>query len=76
MELTSVRIFVGDLPAAVRFYADVVGLEQVGESGGVALFGRTPQIVIEAVPAACGRRRLGWAVHWSCVRDRGRGRAP
>jgi catechol 2,3-dioxygenase-like lactoylglutathione lyase family enzyme len=48
MELASVRIFVTDLPAATKFYADVVGLEQVGSSPEVALFGTNPQIVIEA----------------------------
>ena len=39
MELASVRIFVRDLPAATRFYAEVVGLEQVGGTPEVALFG-------------------------------------
>ena len=47
MQLTSVRIFVTDLPAAAKFYADVVGLEQVGNAPGVALFGTNPQLVIE-----------------------------
>ena len=51
MELASVRIFVTDLPAATKFYADVVGLEQVGNSPEVALFGTNPQIVIEAADA-------------------------
>ena len=48
MELASVRIFVTDLPAATKFYTDVVGLEQVGSAPEVALFGTHPQIVIEA----------------------------
>ena len=48
MELASVRIFVTDVAAAVKFYADVVGLEQVANSPEVALFGTNPQIVIEA----------------------------
>jgi predicted enzyme related to lactoylglutathione lyase len=51
MQLTSVRIFVDDLPAAAKFYADVVGLEHVGGSPEVALFGSDPQVVIEAVSA-------------------------
>jgi len=51
MELASVRIFVRDLPAATRFYAEVVGLEQVGSTPEVALFGSSPQIVIEAADA-------------------------
>ena len=51
MELASVRIFVNDVPAAARFYADVVGLEQVGSAPDVALFGSHPQIVIEAADA-------------------------
>ena len=51
MELASVRIFVSDVPAAARFYADVVGLEQVGSAPDVALFGSHPQIVIEAADA-------------------------
>ena len=51
MELASVRIFVRDLPAAARFYAEVVGLEQVGGTPEVALFGANPQIVIEAADA-------------------------
>jgi predicted enzyme related to lactoylglutathione lyase len=48
MELASIRIFVADLPAATKFYANVVGLEQVDNSPEVALFGTNPQIVIEA----------------------------
>jgi catechol 2,3-dioxygenase-like lactoylglutathione lyase family enzyme len=51
MELASVRIFVTDVPAAAKFYADVVGLEQVGSSSDVALFATNPQIVIEAADA-------------------------
>ena len=50
-ELASARIFVRDLPAAKQFYADVVGLEQVGGGPDVALFGTAPQIVVEAVAA-------------------------
>ena len=38
MDLASVRIFVTDLPAAAKFYAEVVGLEQVGQS--------SPEVVI------------------------------
>jgi len=60
MELASVRIFVTDLPAATKFYADVVGLEQVGGSPEVALFGTKPQIVIELADSeACGEGLVG-----------------
>ncbi len=48
MELASVRIFVSDLPAAVKFYSDVVGLEQVWGEADVAIFGHDPVIVVEA----------------------------
>jgi predicted enzyme related to lactoylglutathione lyase len=51
MQLTSVRIFVTDLPAAAKFYGDVVGLEQVGGAPDVVLFGTNPQLVIEAADA-------------------------
>jgi catechol 2,3-dioxygenase-like lactoylglutathione lyase family enzyme len=51
MELASIRIFVTDLPAAKRFYADVVGLDQVGETPDVALFGTQPQVVLEKADA-------------------------
>jgi catechol 2,3-dioxygenase-like lactoylglutathione lyase family enzyme len=51
MELASVRIFVTDLPAAARFYADVVGLEQVWSSADAVVFGRKPMLVIEAADA-------------------------
>ena len=47
MQLSSVRILVTDLPAAAAFYADVVGLEQIGSAPGAALFGTNPQLVIE-----------------------------
>jgi predicted enzyme related to lactoylglutathione lyase len=49
MELPAVRIFVTDVPAAARFYAEVVGLKQVSISPGVALFGSNPQVIIEGV---------------------------
>jgi catechol 2,3-dioxygenase-like lactoylglutathione lyase family enzyme len=48
MELASVRIFVSDLPAAVKFYTDVVGLTQIVDEPDVAVFGENPLIVIEA----------------------------
>jgi catechol 2,3-dioxygenase-like lactoylglutathione lyase family enzyme len=48
MQLTSVRIFVNDLPAAAKFYRDVVGLNRVGDTPEVALFGDNPQLVVEA----------------------------
>ena len=51
MEFASVRIFVRDLPPAAKFYADVVGLQKSLETPEVALFGTSPQIVIEAVAA-------------------------
>ena len=60
MELASVRIFVTDLPAATRFYSDVVGLEQVESAPDVTLFGSNPQIVIEAADAeACAEGLVG-----------------
>ena len=51
MELAAVRIFVTDVSAAAQFYADVVGLERVGSSHEVALFGTSPQVVIEMADA-------------------------
>ncbi len=48
MELASVRIFVADLPAAVKFYAEVVGLQQIVDEPDVAIFGENPVIVVEA----------------------------
>jgi catechol 2,3-dioxygenase-like lactoylglutathione lyase family enzyme len=39
MELAAVRIFVTELAATTRFYADAVGLELVDSSPEVALFG-------------------------------------
>ena len=53
MELASVRIFVTDVPAAVKFYADVVGLKQVWGEPDVAIFGDDPVIVVD------GTRRHG-----------------
>lgn len=53
MELASVRIFVDDLPAAVMFYADVVGLKKIWDDPDVAIFGDNPVIVVEA-PARHG----------------------
>jgi catechol 2,3-dioxygenase-like lactoylglutathione lyase family enzyme len=47
MELASVRIFVDDLPAAAKFYADVVGLRQVWNEPDVAICGDDPVIVLE-----------------------------
>ena len=56
MELASVRIFVSDLPAAAKFYADVVGLEQVGQRAGMwRSSAPIPQIVIEAARRGRGR---------------------
>ena len=49
MELVAVRIFVTDLPAAARFYSDVVGLRQASSSADVALFEARPQIIVETV---------------------------
>ena len=51
MHLASVRIFVTDLPAAAKFYAEVVGLEQVWSSPDAVVFGRQPMMVIEAADA-------------------------
>jgi catechol 2,3-dioxygenase-like lactoylglutathione lyase family enzyme len=48
MELASVRIFVADLPAAVKFYSDVVGLRQIVDEPDVAIFGENPVVVLEA----------------------------
>ena len=42
MELASVRIFVADLPAAVKFYSQVVGLQQIVDEPDVAIFGESP----------------------------------
>jgi catechol 2,3-dioxygenase-like lactoylglutathione lyase family enzyme len=53
MELASVRIFVSDLPAAVKFYSEVVGLHQIMDEPDVAIFGDDPVIVLEA-PARHG----------------------
>ena len=48
MELASVRIFVSDLKAAVKFYSDVVGLQQIVDEPDVAIFGDDPVVVVEA----------------------------
>jgi catechol 2,3-dioxygenase-like lactoylglutathione lyase family enzyme len=48
MQLASVRIFVSDLPPAVKFYTDVVGLELGWQAPDVAILGDDPVIVIEA----------------------------
>ena len=48
MELASVRIFIADLPAAVKFYSDVIGLRQIVDEPDVAIFGENPVIVLEA----------------------------
>jgi catechol 2,3-dioxygenase-like lactoylglutathione lyase family enzyme len=48
MELASVRIFVADLPAAVKFYSEVVGLRKIWDEPDVAIFGEDPVIVVEA----------------------------
>jgi catechol 2,3-dioxygenase-like lactoylglutathione lyase family enzyme len=53
MELASVRIFVADLPTAVKFYSDVVGLRQIVDEPDVAIFGENPVIVLE-VPSRHG----------------------
>jgi catechol 2,3-dioxygenase-like lactoylglutathione lyase family enzyme len=53
MQLASVRIFVADLPAAVKFYSQVVGLNQIVDESDVAIFGDDPVIVVEA-PARHG----------------------
>ena len=47
MELASVRIFVDDLPKAVKFYTGVVGLRQIVDEPDVAIFGDAPVIVLE-----------------------------
>ena len=62
MELASVRIFVDDLPAAVKFYADVVGLKKIWDEPDVAIFGDKPVIVVEFDGPAWRRREL-----WSGV---------
>jgi predicted enzyme related to lactoylglutathione lyase len=51
MDVASVRIFVTDLPAAAKFYAEVVGLEQVWSSPEAVVFGKEPMVVIEAADA-------------------------
>ena len=51
MDLASVRIFVTDVPAAAKFYAEVVGLDQVWSSPQAVVFGKTPMLVIEAADA-------------------------
>jgi catechol 2,3-dioxygenase-like lactoylglutathione lyase family enzyme len=48
MQLASVRIFVADLPAAVKFYSEVVGLRTVWDEPDVAIVGENPVIVLEA----------------------------
>ena len=49
MEIASVRIFVADLPAAVKFYSNVVGLQQMVDEPDVAIFGAdSPVVVLEA----------------------------
>jgi catechol 2,3-dioxygenase-like lactoylglutathione lyase family enzyme len=48
MQLASVRIFVSDLPAAVKFYSEVVGLKQIWSEPDVAILGDNPVIVVEA----------------------------
>ena len=51
MDLASVRIFVTDLPAAAKFYAEAVGLEEVWASPEAVVFGRKPMLVIERADA-------------------------
>ena len=51
MDVASVRIFVTDLPAAAKFYAEVVGLEQVWSSPEAVVFGKEPMVVVEAADA-------------------------
>jgi predicted enzyme related to lactoylglutathione lyase len=51
MDLASVRIFVTDVPAAAKFYAEVVGLERVWDSPEAVVFGKRPMLVIEAADA-------------------------
>jgi catechol 2,3-dioxygenase-like lactoylglutathione lyase family enzyme len=48
MQVASVRIFVAELSAAVKFYTDVVGLTQIVDEPNVAIFGENPVIVLEA----------------------------
>ena len=48
MQLASVRIFVDDLPAAVKFYSGVVGPTKTWDDRDVAIFGDNPVIVVEA----------------------------
>ena len=47
MQLAAVRIFVTDLPAAAKFYADVVGLPLMDSSPDVVMFGDSPTILLE-----------------------------
>ena len=54
MELASVRIFVGDLPAAVKFYTDVVGLQQIVDEPDVAIFGDGGPVVVLEAPGRPG----------------------
>ena len=54
MELASVRIFVSDLPAAVKFYAQVVGLSQIVDEPNVAIFGDDGPVVVLEAPGRPG----------------------
>ncbi len=54
MELASVRIFVADLPAAVKFYTDVVGLQQIVDEPDVAIFGDGGPVVVLEAPGRPG----------------------
>jgi len=48
MELSAVRIFVNDLPAAAKFYEDIVGLPLVNNSApDFVIFGDRPAILLE-----------------------------
>jgi catechol 2,3-dioxygenase-like lactoylglutathione lyase family enzyme len=48
MELSAVRIFVNDLPAAAKFYEDVVALPLVSNSSpDFVIFGDRPIILLE-----------------------------
>ena len=48
MELSAVRIFVNDLPAAAKFYEDIVGLPLVNNSSpDFVIFGEKPIILLE-----------------------------
>jgi catechol 2,3-dioxygenase-like lactoylglutathione lyase family enzyme len=47
MQLSTVRIFVSDLPAAAKFYENVVGLPVIDSSPDFIILGDRPHILLE-----------------------------